>query len=151
MIYIRKALFQECVDLESKIPEFNAIYKIEEYKNRCKKKYLPLIAEIENQPVGFKIGYDRFKDGSFYSWMGGVLLKFRRKGVASSLANFQEKWATRNGFTSIILKTRAKYNKMIKFSLNQNFIVLKEAPNTPAKKNRIWMQKSLIIDKIKIH
>ena len=151
MIHIRKALFQECVELEAKIPEFNFLYKIEEYKSRCRKKYLPLIAEIENQPVGFKIGYDRFKDGSFYSWMGGVLSKFRRRRIASSLANFQEKWATRNGFTSIILKTRTKYDKMIKFSLNRNFIVIKEAPNAQAKETRIWMQKSLIINKIKIH
>jgi len=143
LIHIRKGAFQECVDLSSKIPEFNSPYKIEEYKKRCPGKYLALIAEIDNQRVGFKIGYDRFKNGSFYSWMGGVLLKFRRMGVAYSLANFQEKWANKNGFSSIILKTRQKHDEMIAFSLNRGFIITEETQITPAEETRIWMEKSL--------
>ena len=143
MIHIRKGTFQECVDLSSKIPEFNSPYKIEEYKKRCAGKYLALIAEIDNQPVGFKIGYNRFHNGSFYSWMGGVLPKFRRIRVAFSLANFQEKWATKNKFSSILLKTRQKHDGMIAFSLNRGFIITEETQITPAEETRIWMQKSL--------
>ena len=143
MIHIREGAFQECVDLSSKIPEFNSPYKIEEYKKPCAGKYLVLIAEIDNQSVGFKIGYDRFNNGSFYSWMGGVLPKFRRMGVAYSLANFQEKWATKNEFSSILLKTRQKHDGMIAFSLNRGFIITEETQITPAKETRIWMQKLL--------
>ena len=143
MIHICEGSFQECVDLSSKIPEFNSPYKIEEYKKRCAGKYLALIAEIDNQLVGFKIGYDRFKNGSFYSWMGGVLPKFRRMGVAYSLANFQEKWVTENGFSAIILKTRQKHDKMIAFSFNRGFIITEETQITPAEETRIWMGKSL--------
>ena len=143
MIHIREGLFQECVDLSSKIPEFNSPYKIEEYKKRCAGKYLVLIAEIDNQSVGFKIGYDRFNNGSFYSWMGGVLPKFRRMGVAYSLANSQEKWAVENEFSSILLKTRQKHDGMIAFSLNRGFIITEETQITPNEETRIWMQKSL--------
>jgi len=143
LIHIREGAFQECVDLSSKIPEFNSPYKIEEYKKRCAGKYLVLIAEIDNQSVGFKIGYDRFNNGSFYSWMGGVLPKFRRMGVAYSLANFQEKWATKNEFSSILLKTRQKHDGMIAFSLNRGFIITEETQLTPTEETRIWMQKLL--------
>ncbi len=143
MIHIREGAFQQCVDLSSKIPEFKSPYKIEEYKKRCAGKYLVLISEIDNQSVGFKIGYDRFNNGSFYSWMGGVLPKFRRMGVAYSLANFQEKWATKNEFSSILLKTRQKHDGMIAFSLNRGFIITEETQITPAEETRIWMQKSL--------
>ena len=143
MIHIREGSFQECVDLSSKIPEFNSPYKIEEYKKRCAGKYLALIAEIDNQSVGFKIGYDRLNDGSFYSWMGGVLPKFRRMGVAYSLANFQEEWVAENGFSSIILKTRQKHDEMIAFSFNRGFIITEETQITPAEETRIWMKKSL--------
>ena len=131
------------MDLSFKIPEFNSPFEIKEYKKRCAGKHLALIAEIDNQPVGFKIGYDRFKNGSFYSWMGGVLPKFRRMGVAYSLANFQEKWAAENGFNSIILKTRKKHDEMIAFSLNRGFIIIEETQITPAEETRIWMEKSL--------
>ena len=142
MIHIREGTFHECVDLSSKIPEFNSPYKIDEYKKRCAGKYLALIAEID-KPVGFKIGYDRFKNGSFYSWMGGVLPKFRRMGVAYSLANFQEKWAAENKFSLILLKTRKKHDEMIAFSLNRGFIITEETQITPDEETRIWMQKSL--------
>ena len=131
------------MDLSFKIPEFNSPFEIKEYKKRCAGKHLALIAEIDNQPVGFKIGYDRFKNASFYSWMGGVLPKFRRMGVAYSLANFQEKWAAENGFNSIILKTRKKHDEMIAFSLNRGFIIIEETQITPAEETRIWMEKSL--------
>ena len=131
------------MDLSFKIPEFNSPFKIKEYKKRCAGKHLALIAEIDNQPVGFKIGYDRFKNGSFYSWMGGVLPKFRRMGVAYSLANFQEKLAAENEFISIILKTRKKHDEMIAFSLNRGFIIIEETQITPAEETRIWMEKSL--------
>ena len=143
MIHICEGSFQECVDLSSKIPEFNSPYKIEEYKKRCAGKYLALIAEIDNQSVGFKIGYDRHNDGSFYGWMGGVLPKFRRMGVAYSLANFQEEWVAENGFSSIILKTRQKHDEMIAFSFNRGFIITEETQITPAEETRIWMKKSL--------
>ena len=142
MIHIREGTFHECVDLSSKIPEFNSPYKIDEYKKRCAGKYLALIAEID-KPVGFKIGYDRFKNGSFYSWMGGVLPKFRRMGVAYSLANFQEKWAAENKFSLILLKTRKKHDEMIAFSLNRGFIITEETQIIPAEETRIWMGKSL--------
>ena len=143
MIHIREGLFHECVDLSFKISEFNSSYKIEEYKKRCAGKYLALIAEIDNQLVGFKIGYDRFKNGSFYSWMGGVLPRFGRMGVAYSLANFQEKWVDENRFSSIILKTRQKHDEMIAFSLNRGFIITEETQIIPAEETRIWMEKSL--------
>ena len=122
--------------LSFKIPEFNSPYKIEEYKKRCAGKYLPLIAEIDNQPVGFK-------NGNFYSWMGGVLPKFRRMRVAYSLANFQEKCADENGFSSIILKTQQKHDEMIAFSLNRGFIITEETQIIPDEETRIWMEKSL--------
>lgn len=143
MIHICEGSFQECVDLSSKIPEFNSPDKIEEYKKRCTGKYLALIAKIDNQSVGFKIGYDRLNDGSFYSWMGGVLPKFRRMGVAYSLANFQEKWAAKNGFISIVLKTRQKHDGMIAFSLNRGFIITEETQIVLDEGTRIWMEKSL--------
>ena len=65
MIHIRKGAFRECVDLSTKIPEFNSPYKIEEYKKRCAGKYLALIAEIDNKPGGFKLAMTDLKMAAF--------------------------------------------------------------------------------------
>jgi len=143
MIKVRQGTFRECVALSKRIPEFNPPYKIDEYKKRCNDKYLALNAIIDERQVGFKIGYDRFNDGSFYSWMGGVLPEFRRKGIASSLADFQENWALENGFQSISLKTRKKHKGMIAFSLNRGFIITEEIQMGPDEETRIWMKKEL--------
>ena len=140
-IKIRIGSFEKCVDLSFKIPEFNSPFKIKEYKKRCAGKHLAFIAEIENQPVGFKVGYDRFNNGSFYSWMGGVLPEFRKKGVASALADFQENWAKRNGYNSIILKTRKKHRAMIAFSLNRGFTITEKIQMDSEEETRIWMEK----------
>ena len=131
------------VSLSQNIGEFKSPYNIDEYEKRLNNSSLILTGEIEEKAVGFKVGYDRFKDGSFYSWMGGVLPKFRRMGVAYSLANFQEKWAAENKFSLILLKTRKKHDGMIAFSLNRGFIITEETQITPDEETRIWMQKSL--------
>ena len=42
---------------------------------------LALIAHLEGNPVGYKIGYYD-KPGLYYSWSGGVLKDYRGQGVA---------------------------------------------------------------------
>ena len=95
---------KKAFNLSKQIGEFENPYNIDEYEKRLKDSSLILTGEIEEKVVGFKVGYDRYNDGSFYSWMGGVLLDYRRKDVASELAVFQEKWAIDNGYKSIKLK-----------------------------------------------
>jgi hypothetical protein len=45
---------------------------------------LMLLAFLDGEPVGFKIGYGLPK-GCYYSAKGGVLVDFRREGVARTL------------------------------------------------------------------
>ncbi len=126
------------------IPEFDDPYPVSEYQQRCSRAvHLSLIAEIEHQPAGFKIGYDRFNDGSFYSWMGGVLPKYRNQGVAEALADYQENWAKQRGFSSIKLKTRKKHNRMFNLSLKRGFSIIKEEPAENPMETRIWLEKKL--------
>jgi len=87
MILIREGTKEEVVALSYHIPEMNNPHKLEIYQERMKGKYnLILVAEIDGVQVGFKAGYDKLGDGSFYTWMGGVLPKFRRLGIARRLA-----------------------------------------------------------------
>jgi ribosomal protein S18 acetylase RimI-like enzyme len=132
------------MDLSKQIPEFENPFSLSEYENRCSGvTHLSLIAEIENQPAGFKIGYDRFKDGSFYSWMGGVRAEFRRNEIARELADYQENWAKENGFKYIKLKTRKKHTAMIAFSMDRGFSITAKEPKKDPNETRIWMEKKL--------
>jgi len=143
MIIIKTEELQTAVDLSTQIPEFDDPYPVEVYSDRLKTDRHILTAYVNNEIAGFKVGYDRFDDSSFYSWMGGVLPKFRKQGVAEKLADYQEKWASENGYNSIKLKTRKKHEAMIVFSSKRGFVITKEIPKIPEAETRICMEKKL--------
>jgi len=78
-IEIRNSDIETIVMLSNKIPEFINPHQKEEYIKRMEgKDSLILVAYIDNQAVGFKVGYG--KTNHFYSWMGAVLPEFRKMG-----------------------------------------------------------------------
>ncbi|MAD51036.1 MAG: GNAT family N-acetyltransferase [Candidatus Marinimicrobia bacterium] len=143
MISVKTGQLTDAINVSNKIPEFERPYKRDEYKKRLSGKHLILTAYINDEPVGFKVGYDRFNDGSFYSWMGGVLPRFRKMGVAQLLLAEQEAWAVQNGFSAIKLKTRKKHGAMLEFSLKRGFVIMEKIPKIPENETRIWMEKEL--------
>ncbi len=143
MIKIKTGLLRDAVDMSQQIPEFTSPYSGNEFAARLQGNHLILTAYIKGRPAGFKIGYDRFNDGSFYSWIGGVLPEFRRNGAAGALAEHQEMWAKEQGYRSIKLKTRNKHKAMVAFSLKRGFVITGEIPKIPAAETRLWMKKIL--------
>jgi predicted GNAT superfamily acetyltransferase len=73
---------------------------------------LVLIAADAGACIGFKVGYDRYRDGSFYSWLGGVLPDHRGRGVAEALLERQEALVREAGYRCIYVKTRNRYVSM---------------------------------------
>jgi ribosomal protein S18 acetylase RimI-like enzyme len=73
---------------------------------------LVLIAAIDGSDVGFKAGYDRYHDGSWYSWLGGVVTGARRMGVAQTLLTAQEAAIAARGYRCIYVKTRNRFAAM---------------------------------------
>ena len=143
MIQIRSGNFQECIDLSNQIPEFDFPYELTEYEQRCAGDHLSLIAFVDKKPAGFKVGYDRFKDGSFYSWMGGVLPQFRRQRVAYTLADEQEGWVRERGYTVIRLKTWKKHQAMLEFCIQREFVIIEEITKIPESESWTWLEKQL--------
>jgi ribosomal protein S18 acetylase RimI-like enzyme len=143
LIIIHENQLENAIALSIQIPEFERPYEIEEYEKRLKGNHLILTAHGDETTFGFKIGYDRFSDGSFYSWMGGVLPEFRRQGVANTLADYQENWAKEQGYKSIKLKTRNKHESMITFAFERGFDIIDSESNEDIREMRIWLEKHL--------
>jgi ribosomal protein S18 acetylase RimI-like enzyme len=57
-----------------------------------------LIASFNGILCGFKVAYSRDEGSSLYSWMGGVLPEYRRKGIARNLSRIMEYLAIQNHF-----------------------------------------------------
>ncbi|MEM6347666.1 MAG: GNAT family N-acetyltransferase [Bacteroidota bacterium] len=135
---------QRVVAISRQLPEFHNPYPAEVYEQRLSNvPHLILVKRLDKQDVAFKVGYQREEDGSFYSWMGGVLPQARRKGVALSLALQQEAWAKTQGYLSIKFKTLNRHKKMLHFALGRGFDIIRVDAFPDRGKNRIWLQKDL--------
>lgn len=148
-VIIREGTIAECIEISEKIPEFSSgNYDEASYLQRLSNtQNLILVAEKDQQVVGFKVGYDRHRDGSFYSWLGGVLPESRKDGIAAQLADEQEKWVSEQGFRSITLKTRNRFRAMLIFALKNGFLIENIEIKENIQDNRIILRKMLKIDK----
>jgi ribosomal protein S18 acetylase RimI-like enzyme len=143
-ITIRQGSIGEVVALSRQVPELTDPYGEAVYREKLAgKPHLILVACEGLFPVGFKVGYQREADGSFYSWMGGVLPDFRRRHVARLLAEAQEKWAVAQGYRRITCKTRNRHKAMLLFTLKNGFRITAVETQPDPDENRIWLEKVL--------
>ncbi len=143
-ILIRQGTIAEIVTLTGQLAEFYSPYPASVYEDRFKNgKHLILVAEAEGKAVGFKAGYQRTEDGSFYSWMGGVLPEYRRRGIAEKLAERQEQWVREHGYQAIRFKTLNRHKAMLQFALGRGFHITAVESRESLPEYRIWLLKEL--------
>lgn len=143
-ITIRKGSIAEVVALSKQVPEFFQPYSEVTYEKRLQDKpHLILIAEVDGNLAGFKVGYQKETKSEFYSWMGGVLVLYRRLGIATKLAERQESWAKEKGYHIIKFKTRNRLTKMLHFGLHRGFMITDVIKNEELEEYRIILEKSL--------
>jgi ribosomal protein S18 acetylase RimI-like enzyme len=149
-VTIRHGTVAECVAISQQIPEFaDGIYDEKVYETRLfNTKSLILVALADDTPVGFKVGYQRDKDGSFYTWIGGVLPDYRKLHIAQKLADAQEAWAIKEGFNAIVLKTRNRFRGMLLFAIKNGFCVETVEQKETIEDYRIILRKKLVIQNI---
>ena len=143
-IIIKENCLEDAILVSQQIPEFEDEYPKSEYEFRFKNiKHLILTAYINNNPVGFKIGYETLSKKNVYSWVGGVLPKYRHLGIAEKLMEYQEQWAAKAGYLRILIKTRTKCKAMIKLLQKNGFIQMGIIPYSPDEETRILYEKKL--------
>jgi GNAT superfamily N-acetyltransferase len=143
-VKIRQGTIKEVVELSKMITEFFQPFSERTYEDRLTDiTHLILIAEVEEKPVGFKVGYERDSAEVFYSWVGGVMANYRRIGVATKLADEQERWAKYHGYHKVYFKTRNRFSKMIHFGLNRGFKIVDLIKKGSVDDYRIVMEKML--------
>jgi GNAT superfamily N-acetyltransferase len=143
-VKIRQGTIKEVVELSGLVTEFFQPFSEKTYEDRLTDvTHLILIAEVEGKPVGFKVGYERDSAEVFYSWIGGVLDNYRRIGVATQLAEEQERWAKNHGYHKVYFKTRNRFSKMIHFGLNRGFKIVDLIKRGSIDDYRIVMEKML--------
>ncbi len=143
-IIIKEDCLDDAILVSQQIPEFENAYPKNEYKNRLNDvKHLALTAYLNNQSVGFKIGYETQTKQNFYSWMGGILPKYRQLGIEEKLLDYQVQWAIKAGYLRILVKTRCKHKAMIKILNKHDFLQIGTILYNPDEETRILYDKKL--------
>lgn len=144
MVVVKVADIATVVALSQQIPSFHQPYEAAEYERRLQDvPHLILVAYEGEKAVGFKVGYER-EQGSFYSWMGGVLPAYRRRGIARQLALAQEAWATQQAYPFITFKTLNRHRAMLYFALSNGFNIMAVDSRSEIEEYRIWLRKELV-------
>lgn len=136
---------KQVFELSNKIPEFETPYPVSEYDKRLKDRDpVVLVAIKDDVEAGFKVGYNRYNDGSFYSWMGGVLPAYRRNNIASVLNIKMEQIATSKGYKSLKVKTLNKHQDMLFFLLKKGYHIIGYEEGETLERSKILFEKTLI-------
>jgi GNAT superfamily N-acetyltransferase len=102
-----------------------------------------LVAHVEDEPVGFKVGYGESRI-SFYSAKGGVLEGWRRHGIARALLLRMEAEARSMGYRRFAFDTFPnKHPGMTVFGLAEDFEVTAAGYNSAYRDFRLRFERSL--------
>uniref|UniRef100_UPI00404856DF GNAT family N-acetyltransferase n=1 Tax=Algoriphagus sp. TaxID=1872435 RepID=UPI00404856DF len=143
-LQLREASLAELLWVHERIFEFPGKASLSFYQDRLQHRLsLALVAIWEGELAGFKVGYQSELPETFYSWMGGVRPEFRGKGIATALAEEQERWAKAQGFTAVFFKTRNRFPAMIQFGIKRGFKIVDLHPKGGIEDYRIVMHKNL--------
>ncbi|MCS6204918.1 GNAT family N-acetyltransferase [Shewanella baltica] len=116
-------LATQLIQLSQQIPELDRPLTSEVLNQRLQgKKCLILVAYVEGELAGFKLGYEQ-EETIFYSWLGGVASDFRRLGLAQSLLEYQETWARRQGYNHIQVKTMNRFPAMLNLLISNQYLI----------------------------
>lgn len=116
-------LAAQLIELSQQIPELDHPLTNEVLDQRLQgKTCLILVAYVEGELAGFKLGYEQ-EEAIFYSWLGGVASDFRRLGLAQSLLEYQETWARRQGYNHIQVKTLNRFPAMLNLLISNQYLI----------------------------
>lgn len=81
------------------------------------------LAWLGGQVVGYKLGYRRNPE-VFYSWLGGVVPRHRRQGVARELLERQHAWCRESGYRRVRTDTTNAFKEMLLLNVRAGFDVI---------------------------
>ncbi len=140
---IREATFTETAKIHNLIPELETRHSLFFARRIKKNNYLNLVAIVNKKIAGYMVSYDKFGDGSLYCWMTGVMTQYRRRGLLHQLMQKTIRWAKKEGYSSIKLKTRNTRREMLAYAVKHNYNIIEVIPRDDQRENRILFEKKI--------
>jgi len=128
---------------------YNQVYKpeqdVEFFERRLRDRIAPLVlvARIENEAVGFYIGFE-LRPGVYFSWVTGVFPDARRMGIATQLICTAADWAKSEGYHIIRFECTNKHRPMLHFGIAQDYNIVGIRYDGETIENMLIFEKSLV-------
>ncbi len=102
---------------------------------------LLLVAYVNDQAIGFKLGYTIPGTRTFFSWLGGVHADYRRRGIAQRLLDQQENEARKMGLDKIYFTSFHRFAAMISLGQKNGYVLVRNELDDGEMK--FWYEKVL--------
>lgn len=143
-IVIKKDNMDDVVKVHNLVPEFGETCEKSYFEDRCKDtKNLIIVAYMLTEPVGYLVGYDRYKDWSFYCWMAWVIPEYRKNWILTNLMEYQSERAKENWYNKIRIKTRNNKRQMLSYLVKNCFNFVEVVKSEDINDNRILLEKNI--------
>ena len=139
---IREGTFEEALRVFDNIPEFERYASEADMKSKLIKGSLILITEKAGELIGFKMGYP-LNEGEFYSWLGGVVPKYRKASYAQEMLKEQEKWLKAQGYQRVRVKSMNRFSGMLCMLIRNGYHIERVDDYAHPELERICFVKSL--------
>src|SRR5260370_37019362 len=98
---------------------FRPLRDVDSFRRRFRGRYnvLMLVARLQDQPVGFFLGFE-LKPTVYFAWFYGVLSEFRRQGIDSQLMDAVHSWAGQNEYETIRFEWHNKQRPEIHLAIS---------------------------------
>jgi GNAT superfamily N-acetyltransferase len=103
---------------------------------------LQMVARVEDEPVGFFLGFE-LKPGIFFAWFYGVLPAFRRQGIASQLMDAVHDWAKLQEYEAIRFECHNQHRPMLHLAIAQEYDIVGMRWDPDRGANLVLFQKTL--------
>ncbi len=81
---------------------------------------LRLVASIDDNPVGFFIGYE-LKPNVYYEWLYGILPDMRRASIGSQLVDAANAWATEHDYEYTRMECHNQHRPMLHMAIARGY------------------------------
>ena len=139
---IRTGTLEEAFTVYRQLPEFYDNLSLDGIRERAGQHHICLVAELDGAIAGFKLGYPR-DPGEFYSWIGGVLPRFRRSGLAQRLLECQEQFVRERGYAVLRVKSMNRFPGMLHLLIANGYQVEAVTPAEDPAFTKVHFAKSL--------
>lgn len=101
-----------------------------------------MLAVVEENPVGFIIGYEMMPT-TYFCWLCGVVSDFRRAGIATQLMQGVEAWAADNRYALVRFECQNQHRPMLHTAITEGFDLVGIRYDTGTGANVVIFEKEL--------